>query len=90
MGKDIVRHGASHSFIAASCVRELGLEVETLEKPFYVSYILGTRVIFDLMCRDCELEISGDSSRCGPEGYGHVRVCCHPWDGLVDGTPSRH
>ena len=24
--------GASHSFTAASCVRELGLEVETLEK----------------------------------------------------------
>ena len=26
-------YGASHSFIAASCVRELGLEVETLENP---------------------------------------------------------
>ena len=24
--------GASHSFIVASCVRELGLEIETLEK----------------------------------------------------------
>ena len=48
-----------HSFIAASCVRELGLEVETLEKPFYVSSPLGTRVRVDLMCQDCELEISG-------------------------------
>ena len=29
--------GASHSFIAASCVRErIGLEIETLEKPLYV------------------------------------------------------
>ena len=42
--------GASHSFIAASCVRELGLEVETLEKPLYVSSPLGTRVSVDLIC----------------------------------------
>ena len=51
--------GASHSFIATSCVRELGLEVETLEKPLYVSSPLGTRVSVDLICRGCELEISG-------------------------------
>ena len=36
--------GASHSFIAASCVEELGLEVETLEKLLYVSSPLRTRV----------------------------------------------
>ena len=48
---------ASHSFIVASCVRELGLKVETLEKSLYVSSPLGTRVRVDLMCRDCELEI---------------------------------
>ena len=35
--------GASHSFIAASVVIELGLEVETLEDPFYVSSPLATR-----------------------------------------------
>ena len=52
-------YGASHSFIAASCVRELGLEVETLEKPLYVSSPLGTRVSVDLICWGCELEISG-------------------------------
>ena len=46
--------GASHSFIATSCVRELGLEVETLEKPLYVSSPLGTRVSVDLICRGCE------------------------------------
>ena len=51
--------GALNSFIVASCVRELGLEVETLEKMLSVSSPLGTRVIFDLMCRDCELEIFG-------------------------------
>ena len=49
---------ASHSFIAASCVRELGLEVETLEKPMYVSSPLRTRLSVDLICRGCKLEIS--------------------------------
>ena len=49
---------ASHSFIDATCVGELGLEVETLEKSFYVSSPLGTRVRVDLICRGCELEIS--------------------------------
>ena len=51
-------YDASHSFIIASCVRELGLEVETLEKLLYVSSPLGTRVSVDLICWDCELEIS--------------------------------
>ena len=51
--------GVLHSFIIASCVRGLGLEVETLEKSFYVSSPLGTRMSFDLICRGCELEISG-------------------------------
>ena len=50
---------ASHFFIAASCVRELGLEVETLENPMHVCSPLGTRVSVDLICRGCELEISG-------------------------------
>ena len=51
-------YGASHSFIVASCVRELGLEVETLEEPMHVSSPLGTRVSVNLICRGCELEIS--------------------------------
>ena len=50
--------GASHSFIATSCVRELGLEVGTLEKLLYVSSPLRTRVSMDLICRGCKLEIS--------------------------------
>ena len=49
---------ASHSLIIASVVRELGLEVETLEEPLYVSSPLGTRVSINLICRGCELEIS--------------------------------
>ena len=51
--------GASHSFIAASVVIELGLEVETLEEPLYVSSPLGTRARLGMICRGCELEISG-------------------------------
>ena len=42
--------GASNSFIAASVVIELGLEVETLEEPLYVR--------IGMICRGCELEIS--------------------------------
>ena len=50
---------ASHSFIVASCVRVLGLEVETLDEPLHVSSPLGTKVRIDLICRGCELEIFG-------------------------------
>ena len=47
--------GAPYSFIAASCVLQLGLE-----KPLYVSSPLGTSVSVDLICWvGCELEISG-------------------------------
>ena len=58
MGKILFDSGASHSFIATSVVRELGLVFETLEKPLYVSFPLGTKVSVDLICRGCELEIS--------------------------------
>ena len=51
--------GASHSFIAASVVIELGLEVETLDEPLYVSSPLGTKARLGMICRGCELEISG-------------------------------
>ena len=51
--------GASHSFIAASVVMELGLEVETLEESLYVSSPLGIRARIGMICRGCELEISG-------------------------------
>ena len=51
--------GASHSFIAASCVRVLGLEVETLDEPLHVSSPLGTKARIDRICRGCGLKISG-------------------------------
>ena len=50
--------GASHSFIAASVVIELSLEVEALEEPLYVSSPLGMRARIGMICRGCELEIS--------------------------------
>ena len=39
--------------------RYLGLEVETLEEPLYVSSPLGIRTRIGMICRGCELEISG-------------------------------
>ena len=51
--------GASHSFITTSVMIELGLKVETLEEPLYVSSPLGIRARIRMICRGCELEISG-------------------------------
>ena len=51
--------GALHSFIAASVVIELGLEVEALEEPLYVSSPLGIRARIGMIYRGCKLEISG-------------------------------
>ena len=59
MGEIFICSSASYSFIAALCVKELGLEVETLEKPLHVSSPLGTTMRVDQICRDCELKISG-------------------------------
>ena len=50
--------GASHSFIAVSVLIELGLEVETLEDPLYVSYPLRIRARIGKICCGCELKIS--------------------------------
>ena len=51
--------GASHSFIVSSVVIGLDLEVEALEEPLYVSSPLGIRARVGMICRSCELEISG-------------------------------
>ena len=40
-------------------MRDLGLEVETLEESMHMSYPLGTRVSVHLIFRGYELEISG-------------------------------
>ena len=49
---------ASCSFIVASCVMDLGLEVETFREARCGYSSLGCRVGVDLIGRDCELEIS--------------------------------
>ena len=36
---------------------ELGLEVEALEEPLYVSSLLGIRARIGMICHGCELEI---------------------------------
>ena len=51
--------GASHSFITALVVIKLSLEVKALEEPLYVSSPLGIRARIRMICRGCELEISG-------------------------------
>ena len=50
-------YGVLHSFITASVVIKLGLEVEALEDPLYVSSSLGIRARIEMICRGCELEI---------------------------------
>ena len=52
-------YGASHSFIVASVVIELGLEVEALEEPLYVSSPQGIKARIRMISRGCELEIFG-------------------------------
>ena len=39
-------------------MKDLGLEVETLEKSLHANSPLGTGVSDDQICWDCELEIS--------------------------------
>ena len=43
-------YGASHSFIVTSIVIELGLEVEALEEPLYVSSPLRIRARIGMIC----------------------------------------
>ena len=50
--------GASHSFIVASVVIELSLEVKASEKPLYLSSPLRIRARIGMICRGYELEIS--------------------------------
>ena len=81
---------ASHSFIAASVVIELSLEVETLEEPLYVSSPLGIRARIGMICRGLRVGDPGDSTHSGLEDHEHVRVRCHPGDGLVDSLQGRY
>ena len=70
--------------------RELGLEVETLKEPLYVSSPLEIRARIRMICRGCELEISGTLLTVDLRNHGHVKVRCHPRDGLADGLQDRY
>ena len=66
MGKyfpDIARHAKAQEFLKLKqgmmTVIELGLEVEAVEEPLYVSSPLGIRARIGMICHGCELEISG-------------------------------
>ena len=66
MGKyfpDTARHAKAQEFLELKqgtlTMIELGLEVEALEEPLYVSSPLGIRERIGMICRGCELEISG-------------------------------
>ena len=48
---------ASYSFINASCLTDLGLEVEAFREARCECSFLGCRVRVDLIGWDCELEI---------------------------------
>ena len=50
LARVLFNYDASHSLVAASCVKDLGLEVGTLEKSLYVNSPLGTRVSIDMIC----------------------------------------
>ena len=73
---------ASHSFIATSVVIELGLEVD--RGAFVCKFSLRDQgENRDDMSRLRAGDL-GDSTHSGPEDHGHVRVRCHPGDGLAD------
>ena len=66
MGKyfpDTARHAKAQEFLKLKqgmmTVIELGLEVEAVEEPLYVSSPLGIRARIGMICHGCELEISG-------------------------------
>ena len=61
---------ALYSFINASCVTDLGLEVEAFREAMCRCSSLGCRVRVDLIGRDCELEISKILLMVDPVGRG--------------------
>ena len=59
------------SFVA-SCVMDLGLEIETFREARCGCSSLGGRVRVDWIGRDCELEISKILHRVDPWGWGVI------------------
>ena len=61
---------ASYSFINASCVVDLGLEVEAFRETRCGCSSLGCRVRVDRIGQDCELEISKILLKVDPRDWG--------------------
>ena len=61
---------ASYTFINASCVTDLDLEVEAFREAMCGCSSLGCRVRVNLIGRDCELEISEILLMVDPRGGG--------------------
>ena len=70
---------ASYSFINASCVVDLGLEVEAFRETRCGCFSLGCRVKVDRIGQDCELEISKILLRVDPR---ERVVTCHSMTSL--------
>ena len=68
--KVVFKLDASYSFINASCVTDLDLEVEAFREAMCGCSSLGCRVRVDLIGRDCELEISEIFLMVDPLGGG--------------------
>ena len=71
---------ASYSFINATCVTGLGLEVEAFREARCGCSSLECRVRVDLIGRDCELEISEILLMVDPGGITSSRVWLHGMD----------
>ena len=70
---------ASYSFINASCVIDLGLEVEAFRETRCGCSSLECRVRVDRIGRDCELEISKILLKVDPRDWGVTvwHYCMH-------------
>ena len=70
---------ASYSFIVASCVMDLGIEVKVFRETRCGFSSLGCRVRVDRIGQDCELEISKILLRVDPRDWGVTvwHYCVH-------------
>ena len=70
---------ASYSFINASCVVDLGLEVEAFRETRCGCSSLGCKVRVDRIGQDCELEISKILLKVDPRDWGVTvwHICVH-------------
>ena len=76
---------ASYSFIVASCVIDLGLEVEAFRETRCGCSSLGRGVRVDMIGRACELEISEILLMVDPRDLGVIvwHHCVHVHDNIA-------